>query len=474
MDPLSTSAGVIAILQLASDVVKYIVGAAGATKERRRLRDEILGCEVILFQLQDHADNMDRSKKWVEKIKTLERGTDTPLSRLGVTLDALRTKLKPKKGLKDTLSALKWPFNEKEVDKLVSAIQREKSLLQLALTNDCRYVIVYSAFKLRKADELRTLIKEMKKSAEENRAFIVELIQAARDKSTRHEGQLLRLNTMLVRIQESQNYAETDVRQLREHHVGLEKQLFLDWITLIDYTPCQNDFINQRQAGSGQWFLDSGEFQAWVQTDKQTLFCPGIPGAGKTIITSIVIENLDAQLYNDQNVGLAYLYCSFLRQSEQRTEDLLQSLLKQLVQGRSSLPDSAGFLYEYYQKKRTRPSLNEISRALQSVAAMYSRVFIIIDALDECRTSDGRGSRLLSEIFTLQSRCGVNIFATSRFIPEIMEKFTGSISLEIRASKQDVRSYIDGHISRLPSFVGRDLDLQEEIKVRIIDAVDGM
>jgi hypothetical protein len=105
---------------------------------------------------------------------------------------------------------------------------------------------------------------------------------------------------------------------------------------------------------------------------------------------------------------------------------------------------------------------------------MYSRVFIIIDALDECQASHNCRKLLLSEVLCLQAKCGVNLFATSRFIPEITEHFQGSISLEIRASEHDVRRYVDGHMSYLPSFVGRSPELQEDIKTGIVKAVDGM
>jgi hypothetical protein len=142
MDALSAAASIISILQLSFDVVKYIVGATGATKERRNLREEVLACENVLLQLQDHADNTDGGTKWWEKIKVLE-DSNTPLYRLGVTLEAIKAKLEPKRGLGKALSALKWPFDEKEVERLISAIQREKSLFQLALTNDCRYASVF-------------------------------------------------------------------------------------------------------------------------------------------------------------------------------------------------------------------------------------------------------------------------------------------------------------------------------------------
>src|SRR5947209_4514453 len=102
----------------------------------------------------------------------------------------------------------------------------------------------------------------------------------------------------------------------------------LNWLTDIDYGPQQTDYIRRRQAETGQWLLDSAEYQAWLKTSKQTLFCPGIPGAGKTILTSIVIDDLSTRFLADQNVGIAYLYCNFRRRDEQGAEDLLANLLK--------------------------------------------------------------------------------------------------------------------------------------------------
>ncbi|OCK78779.1 purine and uridine phosphorylase, partial [Lepidopterella palustris CBS 459.81] len=260
---------------------------------------------------------------------------------------------------------------------------------------------------------------------------------------------------------------------LRVQH-DQEYEAILEWLTPIDHTPQQNDYIRRRQPGTGQWLLDSTEFRTWLDNDKQTLFCPGIPGAGKTILTAIVIDDLTTRFQNDSNIGIAYLYCNFRRRDEQKADDLLISLLKQLSQERPSLLDSVKDLYHRHKAKRTRPSFDDILRALQAVIAVYSRVFIVVDALDECQASDGCRSRFLSEIFNLQVKCQANVFVTSRFIPEIAEMFNGSTSLEICASNEDVRKYLEGHMSQLPSFVSRNNDLQEEIKTEIVQAVDGM
>ena len=250
----------------------------------------------------------------------------------------------------------------------------------------------------------------------------------------------------------------------------------LNWLTPVNYAPQQRDYIGRRQAGSGQWLLDSKEFQIWLKTDKQTLFCPGIPGAGKTILASIVVDYLCSQTRKNLNVGIACLYCNFRRREEQKAEDLFASLLKQLTRELPSVPNSVKALHKTHIKDQTRPSFNEISGALQSVTAMYSRVFIIVDALDECQTSDDCRTRFLSELFNLQKWQRINILATSRVIPEIVDQFKGSMSLEIRASREDVERYLEHYIrhKQLPSFVRQNPSLQEEIKTGILKAVDGM
>ncbi|KLJ13657.1 hypothetical protein EMPG_11420 [Blastomyces silverae] len=283
------------------------------------------------------------------------------------------------------------------------------------------------------------------------------------------------LNTFVGRISSAATFAtKKGVDRLNQFQDDQEQLAILNWLTHIDYTSQHNDFLSRRQAGTGQWLLDSPQYETWLTTIGETLFCPGIPGTGKTIMTSIVIDNLTTRFLDDSGVAIAYIYCNFRKHEEQKVDNLAASLLRQLAGNLFPLPKSVKELYELHNRKRTRPSFDGILATLHSVAGEYSRVFIVTDALDECQASDGCRERLISGLFHIQDKCGVNIFATSRPLPDIVQNFEKGIALEIRASDEDVQNYLDGHMYQLPASVRCKPDLQKEIKTHIVNAVRGM
>ncbi|KAF3925690.1 Ankyrin-1 [Arthrobotrys entomopaga] len=292
---------------------------------------------------------------------------------------------------------------------------------------------------------------------------------------------------LLKRIKLSKIEAEKIISEIQEDVKKLlHKQdsdghgALLEWLTPIDYAAQQNDFISRRHKETGRWLLDSTQYSQWLEQSGTTLFCPGMPGAGKTILTSVVVQDLYAKFENDSTIGIAYLYCNYKRRHEQKPIDLLLSLLKQFVQMQPSTFDHVAALHDRHQKKRTRPLLDEILVALHSVMAEYGRTFIIIDALDELNAGNAGSEHIrsrklfLSEILSLKSKDTANIFATSRFNQDIEKTFRDCLWLEIRASDEDVGRYLDSHMSILPFFVSKRPDLQKEIKVEIAKAVDGM
>jgi Cdc6-like AAA superfamily ATPase len=278
---------------------------------------------------------------------------------------------------------------------------------------------------------------------------------------------------MIHEVHDTVSKTSADVAQIKSMVDGDEGLKILNWLTPIDYGSQQSDFIKRRYEGTGAWLLYTKEFNTWLNERNQTLLCSGIPGAGKTILTSIVVDHLFSKFRTDLDVGIAYLYCNFRQQQQQRLEDLLSSILKQWLQKQTSVPQNIKKLYEMHKRITTRPSLDEILEALNSVASLYSRVIIIVDALDECDNSGGNRQKFLSLIRDLQRKTKANLFATSRINTEIAKSLDPSLSLDIRANEHDVKSYIDGQLLLLQSDIVDD-DLRDSIRKDVVASVDGM
>ncbi|KAF4426403.1 Vegetative incompatibility protein HET-E-1 [Colletotrichum fructicola] len=265
----------------------------------------------------------------------------------------------------------------------------------------------------------------------------VQPAEVERERSAREQ-----LSAQLTEVENAVTAVGEDVKQV---HVKLttaeDKKLFkdiLEWLSPINYGSMQSDHFTMRHEGTGQWFLSSPQYQEWNESTGKTLYCPGIPGAGKTILTSIVINDLVSKAESNTEVGIAYVYCSFQRATEQNIEHMLSSLLKQLAERAPDPSESLRSLFEKHKHWQTRPSVAELSKTLELVCKTFARVYILIDALDECQAVGCRSS-LLKTLFKQRTGTGapVHLFATSRFIPEIEEEFEDPLRCEIKASEKD-------------------------------------
>lgn len=256
--------------------------------------------------------------------------------------------------------------------------------------------------------------------------------------------------------------------ELAGRHLDEGRRRILNRITSIDFTTQQIDNLDRRQEGTGKWLLESPEFEAWVFGDRRTLFCPGMPGAGKTMLSSIVIEHLKRRFEGDSLVGVSFMFCNFRQHDEQTPRDLLASMLKQLY---CTTTTECGVVEKTYEYEMSSASRQDIMHCLQAVVLQFNIVYVVIDALDEL---DDNRNMLLEAILNLQKISGINIFATSRHIPEIERYFGGSPHIEIRAIDGDVMKFLDGQISKLPLAVRKNEDLQDQVKSTIVQAVQGM
>jgi NACHT domain len=189
-------------------------------------------------------------------------------------------------------------------------------------------------------------------------------------------------------------------------------------------------------------------------------------------LRSIVVNYLERS-FEQAGAAIAYIYCSYKEQEDQTAVKLIASLLQQLVQRKSAVSDEIASLYRCHIEEGTRPTLSKWSELLQLEVRRLSKVFIIVDALDECLEST-RDSFLI-EIRKLQP--SIHLLVTSRHNIIIEPEFEKAARVEIRASDEDVKKYLKDRIEserQLVRQVRKDPALQETVINTIMENAKGM
>jgi hypothetical protein len=107
------------------------------------------------------------------------------------------------------------------------------------------------------------------------------------------------------------------IRGIEADFLDWEIEKILPWISPLEPQKRHYDIRQKRLEGTGGWFLQQSEFQQWIDGDspKQNsgtgsiLTCSGIPGAGKSVICSLVIDDLITRFPPEGDACVAYLYC---------------------------------------------------------------------------------------------------------------------------------------------------------------------
>lgn len=193
----------------------------------------------------------------------------------------------------------------------------------------------------------------------------------------------------------------------------------IDWLTPLNFLAQQKSIIGECSPGTGAWFLASRAFHKWRSEHNLVLRCPGMPGAGKTCLASIVVESL-RDMYHKQNVAVLMVYCSYSDPETQSVRSLMASLLKQCVQHRFTLDKDIEESYDARAKEGTDPTLKELEKFVSKAISTYDRTFIVLDALDELLNEDAR-TKLIESLCALEGE--TNLLVTSRPVPAIEKLF---------------------------------------------------
>ena len=145
------------------------------------------------------------------------------------------------------------------------------------------------------------------------------------------------------------------------------------------------------------------------------------------------------------------------------------NLLQQTAATRSDLPEPVLSLRTKFKSKDTKPQLQDLEKAFLLVCQKYKRVFVTIDALDECDERMHRQT-FIRVLYTLREQINVRLFITSRPHPHDIKKAFSSVpQITIEASESDLRKYSSKAIETSDAVEPID----ESFKIDIVEKVAG-
>ena len=297
------------------------------------------------------------------------------------------------------------------------------------------------------------------------------------------EGKESALRRLRRNIRErSPNVADASMDDSETDERGRETRLrnIRKWVSAPDPSTNYHKAHKQRQAGTGLWILESAKFKKWKEAKASRMWLYGIPGCGKTILSSTIIEHLLQHCDEDAREVTVYFYFDFKDVQKQDPESMLHSLLSQLLQCSVAIPKEVDELFSSCGNGQQQPSLPALLNVAPQVIRQFTHVYIVLDALDEC-TKRTELTDILETLIGWQLGI-VHLLMTSRRERDI-ETFLGNhvtregiISLQKDVVDKDILRYVQQRLVDDQDLAkwNKDQDTMQEIEIALMHGARGM
>lgn len=430
-DPLSIASGIAGLITLADVVIertyKIIIICKRASEDARRLLREVQslvgvlkGLHVLELQINDHF-------AFQTKVPATLR------HECQLTLERLRDKLSKadpqgaSSRVKRLERTLKWPLTSSELKDSLADIERYKTAFDLTVSMDTMNALLAVS-----SDQQKTMddVSEIK-------------------------------------------------HQLNQIEMNKERREALEFFRTFDSESNHQMSVKLRLTGTGLWLINSDEFQHWLDQPNTGLWLYGIPGAGKTILASLVIEEISQLAASStSSIGVASFYCDYKKPKSQLLSTILASLTGQLARQHE---ECFMILQRAYKSggdalpAQNLPDEDRLKDLLQSMIRKLDEVAIIVDGVDECQEPAAVADTISKLVHSTPANVKVCMLSRDeRGIRNFVQNFH---HVSIAAQSSDLRLYVSSEIEermRRRSLRVQTASLKDEILETLVNGADGM
>ncbi|KAI8259523.1 hypothetical protein K4K58_002581 [Colletotrichum sp. SAR11_239] len=231
MEAFGLVSSVITVVETSWKVIGFLEGVKHGGKSRRALLEEVTLLWLVFRRLKEEIDlptGKQAHEPWVEPLKILD-GPRGISAQIREQLNDLEAQLTPPIGrFHEAMSNLRWPFQEKEVTRIVSRLQELKQTTILVIQ------------------------------------------QSGHRMSREMQGELSCIKNVVE---------DTFLKKL------------LAWLTPLNFSQKQQEILGSADPYTCH-VLKSKRFKLWHEHDLRSLWCWGAPGAGKSVVAASVYADV--------------------------------------------------------------------------------------------------------------------------------------------------------------------------------------
>jgi len=476
------------IIRSSSRIAKYITDAKDYPKEIGLVKSEIENLEAITAATKGFLTSSKATSQKLDESATIFvvlrqcQGIVGDVERYIIRIEASSAK------------RLRWAFIDIEkVKSFLQNLDRFTAMLHLALSLDGWSMFFKAATEaasdmtrvredvqrvikhIRGLESLRSDVAEMeryKRTIEEAMAFC----RLAMSKRTAVDDSLLKLQETLQR-------QEDDTRRKR---LRSEKKIAVEFFSTADLRSRQQYFSTSRHAGTSVWITERLEFKEWISGLQilrpsgrfasngapKTLWCHGIPGCGKSVMFSAVVDHLMRQ--NDaEDFTVAWIYLTHDEPALHASHDILAALLAQVVESLYETPGVEELVSQLKksceQPEKRKPTAEECISLLQQLSSEFRALILCFDGLDEI--PDSCQQALVRFLASMEDVPQIRLLIMSR--DSVNLRGLSHIDIPVSAKNKDIELFLSARLDAiLPDIPCYESDkAAAQIKTEVISAI---
>ncbi|KAF5622406.1 heterokaryon incompatibility protein het-E-1 [Fusarium sp. NRRL 25303] len=171
------------------------------------------------------------------------------------------------------------------------------------------------------------------------------------------------------------------------------------WLERTNPSSIHNIAFSKHEPLTTAWVNNSSQWKAWVSLASETrlIWIHGLPGAGKTVLASYVIEELEKLCEPANGSVCSYYYCHYSHNQDE-TVPFMSWVIAHICRQINWIPTELKRLHDH----GCEPTIVDLGVVLEVILQRLDSLYIVIDAVDESNPQEEL--LLLIETITVDKR----------------------------------------------------------------------